>query len=119
MLEQKDYKQIKKIFNEEGKKLFKFETKELETRLSNKIDAQGKDLETRLSNKIDKQGKELEKNIVMQLSEVIEDNIIPVMEEIKKDIARLPDKAYLSDKLADLEGSVIVRQKKENKRINL
>jgi len=104
MLEQKDYKQIKKIFNEEGKKLFKFETKELETRLSNKIDAQGK---------------EFEKNIVMQLSEVIEDNIIPVMEEIKKDIARLPDKAYLSDKLADLEGSVIVRQKKENKRINL
>jgi len=106
MLEQKDYKQIKKIFKEQGK--------DLEVKLSNKIDKQGKDLEVKLSNKIDKQYTKIEKNIVVQLGEVIEDNIIPAVEriidkkldKIEKDIARLPDKAYLSDKLAELEGSV-------------
>lgn len=33
-------------------------------------------------------------------------------DKIETTINRLPDKAYLGDKLADLEGSVIVRQRK-------
>lgn len=98
MLEEQDYKKIKEIFNEQGKQLF---------------NEQGKQL-------FDVEGKKLEERIVNQIGEVIEDNILPAINEIlDKKITPLPDKAYLDDKLADLEGSVIVRQKKEDKKVNL
>ncbi len=41
------------------------------------------------------------------------------IEELRTVVSRLPDKAYLDDKLADLEGSVIVRQRKGDQKINL
>lgn len=95
MLEQKDYQTIKQLFREENEKLF---TKE--------------------------EGIKLENNLVIKIGEVIEDNILPAIEEIidrKLDIKlnNLPDKGYLSDKLADLEGVIGIRQRKENKRVNL
>lgn len=41
------------------------------------------------------------------------------MDMLEKTISNLPTKAYLDDKLADLEGGVIVRQRKEDERARL
>lgn len=62
----------------------------------------------------------LENNLVVKIGEVIEDNILPALEEmLDSKLANLPDKGYLSDKLADLEGTLVVRQRKEDKKVNL
>lgn len=91
MLEEKDYQTIKQLFHEESEKLF---TKE--------------------------EGAKLENNLAVKIGEVIENNVLPALEEmIDNKLINLPDKAYLTDKLADLEGVVAVRQKKEDKKVNL
>jgi predicted nuclease with TOPRIM domain len=87
------------------------------------------------------------KKIGEEMCKVIEENVLPVIEKLDKrveglegrfdnlegrfdnlegrfdnlegSVANLPDKAFLTDKLADLEGSVIVRQKKEDEKGNL
>ena len=38
------------------------------------------------------------------------------VKDLKMTVANLPDKAYISDKLADLEGQIIVREKKADAR---
>jgi hypothetical protein len=50
--------------------------------------------------------------VIASVGEVIEENILP-------QINALPNKAFITDKLADLEGSVITRQRKEDQKVNL
>jgi len=61
---------------------------------------------------------------------VIEQNITPILDVMNKEITGIKEeiigikavmvtKSYLDDKLADLDGSVITRQKKEDKKLNL
>jgi hypothetical protein len=73
------------------------------------------------------------KRIGLEMCQVINENVLPVIEklderieglekkfdELDGKVANLPDKAFLTNKLADLEGSVIVRQKKEDEKVNL
>jgi len=47
------------------------------------------------------------------------DNLEGRFDNLEGKVVNLPDKAFLADKLADLEGSVIVRQKKEDEKVNL
>jgi len=89
MLEEKDYNKIGEIVEEKVEKTFDDRTNKLEER------------------------------IVLQVGEVIEDNILPVLDNLDKKIDTLPDKAYLDDKLADLEGVTVVRQRKEDQKVNL
>lgn len=50
--------------------------------------------------------------IIEAVGEMIEQNVLPA-------INNLPDKAYLDDKIADLEGTTVVRQRKEDQKVNL
>lgn len=77
------------------------------------------------------------KKIGEEMGRVVEDNIIPQFTDIHGELtgirveltdvqkqlynidASMVTKAYLDDKLADLEGSVIVRQRKEDQKVNL
>ncbi len=73
------------------------------------------------------------KKIGEELGKVIEDNITPALdkiherldtmggqiEDIRKTIANLPDKDYFDDKLANLSGEVVVREKKQDQKVNL
>ncbi len=70
------------------------------------------------------------KNIGVEVGKVIEQNILPVLGGVQQDVATLKTdvaylksqmvtKSYLDDKLAELEGSVIVRQRKEDHKVNL
>ena len=118
MLEQKDFKQIKKIFSENGK--------QLEKRLDQKFSENGKQLEKRLDQKFSEHGRQLEKRLVAKIGEVIEDNLMPVLDDhgkrldrLEKKINNLPDKLYLSDKLADLQANTTARQRKEDEKVNL
>jgi len=62
-----------------------------------------------------------------ELGGVIEQNIIPALENMESRInsrfdllvSQMVNKEYLDDKLADLEGVIIVRQRKEDKKLNL
>ena len=74
-----------------------------------------------------------EDRIIVAVGEMIEQNVIPVMDkmdgrmdkmdgkldDMRKTIANLPDKAYLDAKLADREGTTVVRQKTQNQKVNL
>lgn len=63
------------------------------------------------------------KQIGNEVGQVIEHNLLPTLEEMQREIAGIKrdmvTKWYLDDKLADLEGSVIIRQRKEDKKVNL
>lgn len=58
-----------------------------------------------------------------EIGEALEAVVLPVLHGMKTDIhgmkAEMVTKSYLDDKLADLEGSVVVRQRKEDKKLNL
>lgn len=84
-------------------------------------------------NDIQKIGELLEKtesNVVIKVGEVIEQNVLPAIDAVDKSlndridslgkrVANLPDKAYIDDKFADLEGTTVVRQRKEDQKVNL
>jgi len=77
------------------------------------------------------------KKIREEIGEALETVVLPVLNEMKTEMgemkaeiggmktemgemkAEMVTKSYLDDKFADLEGSVIVRQRKEDKKINL
>ena len=63
------------------------------------------------------------KKIGEEVWRVIESNVNPQFDEIRTDIKEMRStmvtKSYLDDKLADLEGSVVVRQRKEDRKVNL
>ena|SRR3989338_1433153 len=63
------------------------------------------------------------KKIGEEVWRVIESNVNPQFDEIRTDIKEMRitmvTKSYLDDKLADLEGSVVVRQRKEDRKVNL
>ena len=56
------------------------------------------------------------KKIREEIGEALEAVVLPILDEMK---AEMVTKSYLDDKLADLEGSTIVRQRKEDKKVNL
>ena len=69
----------------------------------------------------------MDKNDLKQIREefgsVIEDNLMPMFDELKSEIGEIKSqmvtKVYLDDKLADLEGVTVVRQRKEDQKVNL
>lgn len=97
MLEQQDYQQLKQIVNEESRKVFQAEGKKL----------------------FDEEGKKLEDRIIIKVGEMINDNVLPILDELRADLYRLPDKSFISDRLIDLKGDTIVHQKKEDDKLNL
>ncbi len=56
------------------------------------------------------------KKIREEFGQAFESIVLPVLDKMNMEMVT---KSYLDDKLADLEGSVIVRQKKEDKKLNL
>lgn len=141
MLEQKDYKKIKELFDEQGKKLETRIVHQLDkklntqkTTLESKIVAQGKELESKitiqgkelkkrlddkLNKKFNKQTQILEKRIITHVGEMVEQSVLPAIDKLSKKIDRQLDKLYLSDKLADLQSNVSIRQKKKDEKVNL
>ena len=67
--------------------------------------------------------KEDVKQIGEEVGRVIEQNVNPQFEDLRHRLdkveATMVTKSYLDDKLADLEGSVITRQRKEDQKVNL
>lgn len=73
------------------------------------------------------------KKIGEEVGKVIEDNITPALDKIherldkmegsmtdlRKTVANLPDKAYLDEKIANFSGEVVVREKKQEQKVNL
>lgn len=63
------------------------------------------------------------KKINKQIGEALEAVVLPALDEIKIEIDKMKSemvsKSYLDDKLADLEDLVVVRQRKEDKKLNL
>jgi len=74
------------------------------------------------------------KKIGVEVGKVIEHNITPAIDELSKEMrgefdviksdlisvkSQMVTKSYLDDKLAELEGTVVVRQRKEDKKVNL
>jgi uncharacterized protein YydD (DUF2326 family) len=63
------------------------------------------------------------KEIGIELGKVIEQNITPTLDELHRELTevkgQMVTKSYLDDKLAELEGAVIVRQRKEDQKVNL
>ncbi len=47
------------------------------------------------------------------------DGLEKTVGNLEKTVANLPDKAYLSDKLADIEGPMVSRTRKQEERFNL
>jgi len=67
-----------------------------------------------------------EGRIIEAVGEMVEQNIMPVldkmgvrMDDMQKTIANLPDKDYLDKKIAILSGEVVVREKKQDQKVNL
>lgn len=54
--------------------------------------------------------------IGIELGKVIEQNITPVLDEMR---SQMVTRSYLDDKLAELEGTATVRQRKEDQKLNL
>jgi len=54
--------------------------------------------------------------IGVELGRVIEQNITPMLEEMR---SQMVTRSYLDDKLAELEGTTVVRQRKEDQKLNL
>jgi len=108
MLENKDLEKIGKV-------------------VEGKIEENNKKLMGRIGGVIKNEIEENNKKLRKEFGEVIEENIMPVLDSMNKRIdsidkrlttveATMVTKSYLDDKLADLEGSVIVRQRKEDKK---
>ncbi|MBI2415811.1 MAG: hypothetical protein HYV33_04075 [Candidatus Kerfeldbacteria bacterium] len=70
-----------------------------------------KNIKTVVDRSIDRAIDGAKGDIISSVGEVIEQNILP-------QIAVLPSKAFITDKFADLEGSVIARQRKEDQKVN-
>ncbi|PIY97095.1 MAG: hypothetical protein COY66_01255 [Candidatus Kerfeldbacteria bacterium CG_4_10_14_0_8_um_filter_42_10] len=62
------------------------------------------------------------KQIRIEIAEVIEDNINPHFEDIQKDVQEIKTnmvtKSYLDDKLAELEGGMVAKLRKEDRKVN-
>ena len=69
-------------------------------------------VEAKVGPMIEAKLKASEDRIILAVGEMIEQNVLSL-------IVNLPDKAYLDDKLADLEGATVVRQRKEDQKVNL
>ncbi len=52
------------------------------------------------------------------LNEFWDGNLEPAFTDIHKDIANLPTKTFLTDKLANLEGDLVKKLRKEDEKIN-
>lgn len=70
------------------------------------------------------------RNIGVELGKVIEQNVTPGLDSLHNRLDKVDNrldkiesqmvtKSYLDDKLADLEGTVVVRQRKEDQKVNL
>jgi hypothetical protein len=63
------------------------------------------------------------KEIGIELGKVIEHNITPALDELHRELtgvrSQMITKPYLDDKLDELEGTVIIRQRKEDHKVNL
>ena len=74
------------------------------------------------------------KKIGVEVGKVIEHNITPAIDGMRQHVdarldkvdarlgkveSQMVTKSYLDDKMAELEGGVIVRQRKEDKKVNL
>ncbi|HCX39333.1 MAG TPA: hypothetical protein DHS36_03705 [Candidatus Veblenbacteria bacterium] len=74
------------------------------------------------------------KKIGVEVGKVIEHNITPAIDGLRQHVdarldkvdarlgkveSQMVTKSYLDDKMAELEGGVIVRQRKEDKKVNL
>lgn len=64
-----------------------------------------------------------EGRIIEAVGEMLEQNALPVidalsgrLDNMQKTIANLPDKDYLDRKLADLDGNIVVREKKQDQK---
>ena len=126
MLEEQDFKKIREEIGEVIKENTEVNNKKLREEVAIMFETNnikiGEVMEEKIKTNNIKIGEEVGK--------VIEQNIIPVLDAMNKEIAGIKEeitgikavmvtKSYLDDKMADLEGSVITRQKKEDKRFNL
>ena len=61
---------------------------------------------------------QIQEAIQLSFTKIWEDNIEPAMNALHAKIAELPTKSYLDDKLADLEGGLITKLRKEDQKMN-
>lgn len=100
-------------------------------KIGNLIDARldakvGPIIDARVGPIIDARLKASEDRIITAVGEMLEQNVLPIldkmdvrMDDMQKTIANLPDKAYLDHKLADAKGEIVIREKKQDHKVNL
>lgn len=76
-----------------------------------------------IEEKVDKSVKEavdksVKEAVREEFGQIWENNISPAFDDVYNKISQLPTKAYLDDKLADLEGGMISKLRKEDEKVN-
>ena len=117
MLEAHDIKQLGDLIEEKVRPIVKAEIQASEDRI---IVAVGEMIEQNVTPVLDKMDGRIDKmdgridNMDSRM-----DKMDGKLDDMRKTIANLPDKTYLDAKLADREGNAVVRQKKQNEKVNL
>ncbi|MBI4050765.1 MAG: hypothetical protein HY396_02200 [Candidatus Doudnabacteria bacterium] len=67
---------------------------------------------------LDQIKKVVQEAVTEGFSQIWDDNLEPSLNQLHGAVAQLPTKTYLDDKLADLEGGLLPKLRKEDEKIN-
>ncbi|MBU4512495.1 hypothetical protein KKD19_04635, partial [Patescibacteria group bacterium] len=90
-------------------------SKELRQEFKSGLETTSKELRQEFKSDI----KTLRKDLVADINNLLENNIMPALDQVDTDIARLPNKEYIDNKLFDLKGEIILLHRKEEERFDL